>query len=42
MRSSNVVHVNVDFPAVDNSVGSDHEPILARRGLFRPRQIAQR
>jgi predicted extracellular nuclease len=37
-----VVHVNVDFPAVDNSIGSDHEPILARLGLSRPRQIAQR
>jgi predicted extracellular nuclease len=37
-----VVHVNVDFPAVDDSIGSDHEPILARLGLSRPRQIARR
>jgi predicted extracellular nuclease len=37
-----VVHVNVDFPWVDDSVGSDHEPLLARLDLFRPRQIAQR
>jgi predicted extracellular nuclease len=37
-----VVHVNVDFPWVDDGVGSDHEPILARLDLLRPRQIAQR
>jgi predicted extracellular nuclease len=24
-----IVHVNVDFPRVSNSVGSDHEPLLA-------------
>jgi 2',3'-cyclic-nucleotide 2'-phosphodiesterase (5'-nucleotidase family) len=24
-----IVHVNVDFPRIDNSVGSDHEPLLA-------------
>ena len=24
-----IVHVNVDFPRVDNTVGSDHEPLLA-------------
>jgi hypothetical protein len=23
-----IVHVNVDFPRVDNTVGSDHEPLL--------------
>jgi predicted extracellular nuclease len=25
-----IVHVNVDFPRVDDSFGSDHEPLLAR------------
>lgn len=25
-----IVHVNVDFPRVDNTVGSDHEPVVAR------------
>jgi predicted extracellular nuclease len=25
-----IVHVNVDFPRVDNTVGSDHEPLLGR------------
>jgi predicted extracellular nuclease len=25
-----IVHVNVDFPRVDNTVGSDHEPLVAR------------
>jgi predicted extracellular nuclease len=25
-----IVHVNVDYPRVDASVGSDHEPLLAR------------
>ncbi len=25
-----IVHVNVDFPRVDDSVGSDHEPLVAR------------
>lgn len=25
-----IVHVNVDFPRVDASVGSDHEPLVAR------------
>ena len=24
-----IVHLNVDFPRVDNTVGSDHEPLLA-------------
>ena len=27
--SFDIVHVNVDFPRTDNSVGSDHEPLLA-------------
>ena len=30
-----IVHVNVDFPRVDNTVGSDHEPIVARIKLGR-------
>lgn len=30
-----IVHVNVDFPRVDNTVGSDHEPLLARLKLKR-------
>ena len=25
-----IVHVNVDFPRVNDSVGSDHEPLLGR------------
>lgn len=25
-----IVHVNVDFPRVDSSVGSDHDPLVAR------------
>ena len=25
-----IVHVNVDFPRVDNTVGSDQEPLVAR------------
>lgn len=25
-----IVHVNVDYPRVDSSVGSDHEPLVAR------------
>jgi len=25
-----IVHVNVDFPRVDDTVGSDHEPLLVR------------
>jgi hypothetical protein len=25
-----IVHVNVDFPRIDNSVGSDHEPLVLR------------
>jgi YVTN family beta-propeller protein len=25
-----IVHTNVDFPQVDNTVGSDHDPLLAR------------
>ncbi len=25
-----IVHVNVDYPRVDNTVGSDHEPLVAR------------
>ncbi len=28
-----IVHVNVDFPRVDDSVGSDHEPLVARLRL---------
>ena len=24
-----IVHVNVDYPRVDSSVGSDHEPLVA-------------
>ena len=28
-----IVHVNVDFPRVDASVGSDHEPLVGRFGL---------
>ena len=28
-----IVHVNVDFPRVDDTVGSDHEPLLARFDL---------
>lgn len=28
-----IVHVNVDFPRVDASVGSDHEPLLVRLHL---------
>jgi len=29
LRSTlDIVHVNVDFPRVDNTVGSDHEPLL--------------
>jgi predicted extracellular nuclease len=30
-----IVHVNVDFPRVDNTVGSDHEPLVARFMLRR-------
>ncbi|MFP3852748.1 MAG: endonuclease/exonuclease/phosphatase family protein [Anaerolineales bacterium] len=30
-----IVHVNVDFPRVDDTVGSDHEPLLARFDLHR-------
>lgn len=30
-----IVHVNVDFPRVDDTLGSDHEPLLLR--LFLPR-----
>ncbi|NJO55523.1 MAG: hypothetical protein HC834_03250 [Rhodospirillales bacterium] len=37
-----VVHVNVDFPRIDDSVGSDHEPLLARIKLKGPRQISTR
>jgi predicted extracellular nuclease len=25
-----IVHVNIDFPRVDNTVGSDHDPLLVR------------
>jgi Ca2+-binding RTX toxin-like protein len=25
-----IVHVNTDFPQIDNTVGSDHDPLLAR------------
>jgi hypothetical protein len=25
-----IVHVNVDFPRVNNSVGSSHKPLVAR------------
>ncbi|MGH1478675.1 MAG: endonuclease/exonuclease/phosphatase family protein [Geminicoccales bacterium] len=28
-----IVHVNVDFPRVDDTVGSDHEPLVARLQL---------
>jgi predicted extracellular nuclease len=28
-----IVHVNVDFPRIDPSYGSDHEPLVARFGL---------
>jgi len=28
-----IVHVNVDFPRVDDTVGSDHEPLVARLRL---------
>jgi predicted extracellular nuclease len=28
-----IVHVNVDFPRVDDSVGSDHEPVVTRLNL---------
>jgi predicted extracellular nuclease len=28
-----IVHVNVDFPRVDDTVGSDHEPLIARFNL---------
>jgi predicted extracellular nuclease len=28
-----IVHVNVDFPRVDDTVGSDHEPLVARLKL---------
>lgn len=28
-----IVHVNIDFPRVDDSVGSDHEPIVGRFNL---------
>jgi len=28
-----IVHVNVDFPRVNNSVGSDHEPLVGRFSL---------
>ncbi len=27
-----IVHVNVDFPRVDNTVGSDHEPLVVQLG----------
>jgi predicted extracellular nuclease len=33
-----VVHVNVDLPRVDDTVGSDHDPILARLNLSGPRR----
>ena len=29
-----IVHVNVDFPRVDDTVGSDHEPLVARFRLI--------
>ena len=25
-----IVHLNVDFPRVDDTVGSDHEPLIVR------------
>lgn len=28
-----IVHVNVDFPRVDDTVGSDHEPLVVRLDL---------
>ena len=28
-----IVHVNVDYPRVDNTVASDHEPLVARLKL---------
>ena len=31
-----IVHVNVDFPRVDDSVGSDHEPLVLRLRLGLP------
>jgi predicted extracellular nuclease len=30
-----IVHVNVDFPRVDDTVGSDHEPLVTRLSLHR-------
>jgi predicted extracellular nuclease len=33
-----IVHVNVDFPRVNNTVGSDHEPLVARFHLDGPRR----
>jgi predicted extracellular nuclease len=32
-----VVHVNVDFPPVDDTLGSDHDPLVARLSLSGPR-----
>ncbi len=34
-----IVHVNVDFPRVDNTVGSDHDPLVAG---FEPRRLRRR
>jgi predicted extracellular nuclease len=33
-----VVHINVDFPSVDDTVGSDHDPIIARLELSSPQR----
>ena len=35
-----IVHVNVDFPRVDDTVGSDHEPLVAKLRLSKSRGVA--
>ena len=35
-----IVHVNVDFPRVDDSVGSDHEPLVAKLRLSKSSGVA--
>jgi predicted extracellular nuclease len=34
-----IVHVNVDFPRIDDTSGSDHDPIVARLALSGPRHL---
>ena len=34
-----IVHVNVDYPRVDNSVASDHEPLVVRFNFRKLRNL---